>query len=299
MPAPQASMMQQLAKLQFQSFAIKLPTDWRQPQGNPAAKQYSDAFPPADRAGCRRPMPPALFLPASMNKNHTRHGQEAVRPVHRLHRRHLRRHLLRLEHLAEHGHARRRASSTARGIAIGARSVGPPLTPLHPGLRARCDAPGDEVHERHRQRHRHRLAELHGDDQGAGAALVSGVHGVPEPGRAADAEHAGARGRADPGAGPGVEDAVKQQMIGMLADPGRCTTSSSSTASPTPSRSASRSGRPATMVTNVLGTGPGADLRPALRPGGPGGRRRGRHDPRRLRLILISRRSRSSDAAVR
>ena len=64
-------MMQQLAKLQFQSFAIKLPTDWRQPQGNPAAKHYTDAFPPAERTGVPTPMPPALFLPASMNKYHT------------------------------------------------------------------------------------------------------------------------------------------------------------------------------------------------------------------------------------
>lgn len=64
-------MMKQFAKLQFQSFAIKLPTDWRQPQGNPGAKQYTDAFPASERTSVPTPMPPALFLPASLNKYHT------------------------------------------------------------------------------------------------------------------------------------------------------------------------------------------------------------------------------------
>lgn len=71
MPAPQASVMQEMAKMQFRTFSIKLPTDWRQPQGNPAAQQYSNAFSASERAGVPLPMPPALFLAASTNKYHT------------------------------------------------------------------------------------------------------------------------------------------------------------------------------------------------------------------------------------
>jgi hypothetical protein len=69
MPAPQASMMQQFARLKFTSFAIKVPTNWQDPSGDPAAKQYSDAFQPSEKATA--PGSPPLFLPASMNKYHT------------------------------------------------------------------------------------------------------------------------------------------------------------------------------------------------------------------------------------
>jgi len=69
MPAPQAAMMQNLAKLKFQSFAIKLPTGWNQPQG-PAGDQYRKAFKSDELAAMPMPMPPALFLPATVNKYH-------------------------------------------------------------------------------------------------------------------------------------------------------------------------------------------------------------------------------------
>lgn len=61
--------MQNLAKLKFQSFAIKLPTGWNQPQG-PAADQYRKAFKSDELAAAPTPMPPNLFLPASVNKYH-------------------------------------------------------------------------------------------------------------------------------------------------------------------------------------------------------------------------------------
>ncbi|MCS6911715.1 MAG: hypothetical protein RMK29_18190 [Myxococcales bacterium] len=60
-----------MAKTQFRSFGIKVPTDWRQPQGNVAARQYSEAFSAQERAVPPLPMPPALFLAASSNKYHT------------------------------------------------------------------------------------------------------------------------------------------------------------------------------------------------------------------------------------
>lgn len=68
MPAPQATMMQQLAKAQFMSFAIKLPVDWKQPQGE-GAKQYGKAFKEGEHVGTVTP--PTLFVPASTNKYHT------------------------------------------------------------------------------------------------------------------------------------------------------------------------------------------------------------------------------------
>jgi hypothetical protein len=71
MPAPQASMMKNLAKLQFSSFALKVPTDWQQPQGDPAGKHYGDAFQPSEKATAPATAAPPLFQPASMNKYHT------------------------------------------------------------------------------------------------------------------------------------------------------------------------------------------------------------------------------------
>lgn len=71
MPAPQAPAMQTFAKLQFMSFALKLPTDWRQPQGI-GASQYAQAMVETNSTvGIPMPMPPALFLPATMSKYHT------------------------------------------------------------------------------------------------------------------------------------------------------------------------------------------------------------------------------------
>jgi hypothetical protein len=67
MPAPQASMMQNLAKLKFQSFAIKLPTNWQQPPPGRPADQYRKAFKPDELASVPTP---GLFLPASVNKYH-------------------------------------------------------------------------------------------------------------------------------------------------------------------------------------------------------------------------------------
>ncbi len=52
----------------FRSKAIKLPTDWKQPQGDPEGKQYGDAFKPGEKSV---PIPPMqLFQAASANKYH-------------------------------------------------------------------------------------------------------------------------------------------------------------------------------------------------------------------------------------
>ncbi len=68
MPAPQASAMQQLARLKFTSFNLKVPQNWKDPQGN-AADQYGRAFKPDEKASA--PGMPPLFQPASLNKYHT------------------------------------------------------------------------------------------------------------------------------------------------------------------------------------------------------------------------------------
>lgn len=69
MPAPQASMMQQLTRLKFTSFNLKVPQNWQTPSGDPAGKHYGDAFTPSEKATA--PGMPPLFQPASMNKYHT------------------------------------------------------------------------------------------------------------------------------------------------------------------------------------------------------------------------------------
>jgi hypothetical protein len=68
MPAPQASAVQQLARLKFTSFNLKVPTNWRDPQGS-AGDQYGRAFKPDEKASA--PGMPPLFQPASLNKYHT------------------------------------------------------------------------------------------------------------------------------------------------------------------------------------------------------------------------------------
>jgi hypothetical protein len=68
MPAPQASAMQQLARLKFTSFNLKVPSNWKDPQGN-AGDHYGRAFKPDEKASA--PGMPPLFQPASLNKYHT------------------------------------------------------------------------------------------------------------------------------------------------------------------------------------------------------------------------------------
>ena len=69
MPAPQASAMQQLARLKFTSFNLKVPTNWKDPAGDPAGDHYGRAFKPDEKASA--PGMPPLFQPASLNKYHT------------------------------------------------------------------------------------------------------------------------------------------------------------------------------------------------------------------------------------
>ena len=70
MPAPQASMMKEMAKLQFRAASLLLPVQWQQPSGKTPAQQFNDAFKPGELICVPPPMPPGLFIAASPNKYH-------------------------------------------------------------------------------------------------------------------------------------------------------------------------------------------------------------------------------------
>jgi hypothetical protein len=70
MPAPQAKMMQQLARAKFASFGLKVPQNWQAPQGS-AAEHYDRAFKPDEKTSTPAMGTPPLFQPASLNKYHT------------------------------------------------------------------------------------------------------------------------------------------------------------------------------------------------------------------------------------
>jgi hypothetical protein len=70
MPAPQAQVMQMLAKTKFAGFGLKVPQNWKDPQGD-AGDHYSRAFKPDEKVSTPAMATPPLFQPASLNKYHT------------------------------------------------------------------------------------------------------------------------------------------------------------------------------------------------------------------------------------
>lgn len=60
-----------LGYLKFLSYSLKLPTtsDWKQPQGDPGAKHYSDALTIPDKIAIPKCIPP-MFFPQNPNKYH-------------------------------------------------------------------------------------------------------------------------------------------------------------------------------------------------------------------------------------
>lgn len=67
MPAPQASAMQQFARLQFISNGLKLPDKWSEPSGDPGAAHYGKDY--VSSPGVPVPAPPNLFLAANAKKD--------------------------------------------------------------------------------------------------------------------------------------------------------------------------------------------------------------------------------------
>jgi hypothetical protein len=70
MPAPQPSLMKQAARAKFASFGLTVPSDWKQPQGEDA-EHFSQAFKDNEKSTAPAAGAPPLFRPASPNKYHT------------------------------------------------------------------------------------------------------------------------------------------------------------------------------------------------------------------------------------
>lgn len=68
MPAPQATVMKNFARLKFMSFNLKVPTNFREPSGE-AGDMYRGAFKDNERTST--PGAPPLFQPATLNKYDT------------------------------------------------------------------------------------------------------------------------------------------------------------------------------------------------------------------------------------
>ena len=62
---PGLSFIKILGNLRFLSHSFKLPVDFKKPQGDPAGKQYNDAWKPADRIAIPSLIPP-WFMPAEI-----------------------------------------------------------------------------------------------------------------------------------------------------------------------------------------------------------------------------------------
>lgn len=71
MPAPQSSMMKQLARLKFSGNNLKVPDKWKTPSGDPGAKHWGDAFKASEKSTTPDPTAPPLFMPHTLNKYHT------------------------------------------------------------------------------------------------------------------------------------------------------------------------------------------------------------------------------------
>jgi hypothetical protein len=68
MPAPQPLLFKQAARLKFTSFNLKVPQNWKQPQGE-EGDHFNMAFKPQEKTST--PGMPPLFQPATLNKFHT------------------------------------------------------------------------------------------------------------------------------------------------------------------------------------------------------------------------------------
>ena len=126
MPAPQPNVMSQLARLKFMSFNLKVPSNWRDPQGDPAAAHYRDAF--EDNEKVAIPGLPPLFQPATANKYHVDTQKQHIATVGGF--------IDDITSAIASAWSQWQSSATMIGIminaamAVGGQIVGPPLTPL-------------------------------------------------------------------------------------------------------------------------------------------------------------------------
>ncbi len=66
---PPLSPVKQIGAFLFTAKVLKLPVDWKQPQGDPDAPQYADSLAPAERVGVPTQIPP-WFFPHNFNRYH-------------------------------------------------------------------------------------------------------------------------------------------------------------------------------------------------------------------------------------
>ena len=71
MPAPQSSIMKQLARLKFSGNNLMVPDQWKAPSGDPDEAHYRLAFKPSEKSSTPDPTVPPLFKPHTLNKYHT------------------------------------------------------------------------------------------------------------------------------------------------------------------------------------------------------------------------------------
>lgn len=72
---PPLSFIKPMGWAKFLSHGLKLPAEWQDPSGDPAAKHYGDALKPADKVAVPQLIPP-FFLPHNMNKYHQKSCDE-------------------------------------------------------------------------------------------------------------------------------------------------------------------------------------------------------------------------------
>ena len=71
MPAPVSAVMKMAAKAKFAANGLMVPSNWKQPVGT-AAEHFGKAFKDDEKITAPDTMVPPLFLPATMNKYHTK-----------------------------------------------------------------------------------------------------------------------------------------------------------------------------------------------------------------------------------
>jgi hypothetical protein len=128
MPAPQASMMKQLARLKFSQGSNKMPDKWSQPSGDPGADHYGKAFKDNEKSTPPDTTMPPLFQTASANKYHT-DTQKKINDV-------IGKYLDGICTAICSAWSQWQSMATLVGVvvnavtAVGGQVVGPPLTPL-------------------------------------------------------------------------------------------------------------------------------------------------------------------------
>ncbi|MDX2089971.1 MAG: hypothetical protein SFX73_19095 [Kofleriaceae bacterium] len=69
--------MKQLVRAKFTSFGLKVPKDWKKPQGEGGADHYNDSFEKSELSTA--PGAPPLFQPATMNAYHTKTQKQHIK----------------------------------------------------------------------------------------------------------------------------------------------------------------------------------------------------------------------------